>query len=52
MAARLAELVLNASGARLALDVLEGGPLTVTRAIRLAEQVLSQYAKAARTGTP
>jgi hypothetical protein len=38
---RLAEDVLNASGARLALEVLEGGTFAVTRAIRLAERVLA-----------
>jgi hypothetical protein len=48
LAARLAELVLNASGAQLALAVLEGGPLIVTRAIRLAEHVLSSRTRAAR----
>jgi hypothetical protein len=41
LASRLAEVVLDASSARLALTVLEGGALTITRAIRLAEHVLS-----------
>jgi hypothetical protein len=41
LAARLAEGVLEASAARLALSVLEGGPLSITRAIRLAEHVLA-----------
>ena len=41
LAAELAELVLTVSGARLALEVLERGPFTITRAIRLAEHVLS-----------
>jgi hypothetical protein len=41
LAERLANAVLDASGARLALEVLQGGPLTVTRAIRLAEQLLA-----------
>jgi hypothetical protein len=41
LASRLAEVVLDASSGRLALTVLEGGALTITRAIRLAEHVLS-----------
>jgi len=41
LAARLAEQVLDASAARLALSVLEGGPLSITRAVRLAEHVLA-----------
>jgi hypothetical protein len=40
LAARLAESLLEETGARLALSVLEGGPLAITRAIRLAEHVL------------
>jgi hypothetical protein len=52
LAAALAQAVVDASGVTLALGVLEGGPLALTRAIRLAEQVLSRHAKAARTGTP
>jgi len=46
----LARVVLDASPARLALSVLEGGPLSVTRAIRLAEHVLSLPTLAAREG--
>jgi len=44
LATRLAETLLEASGARLALQVLEGGALSVTRAIRLAEHVLAAVA--------
>ena len=35
---------------RLALSVLEGGPLTITRAIRLAEQLLSAFLGDRRAG--
>jgi hypothetical protein len=50
LAADLANAVLEASGARLALSVLEGGALTVTRAIRLAEKVLSSHVDPACAG--
>jgi hypothetical protein len=40
LAAKLADCLLDESGTRLALSVLEGGPLSLTRAIRLAERVL------------
>jgi hypothetical protein len=44
LAIALANAVLDASGAKLAQGVLEGGPLSITRAIRLAEVVLSAAA--------
>jgi hypothetical protein len=50
LATSLANAVLERSGARLALSVLDGGALTITRAIRLAEYVLSQKGNAARAG--
>ena len=49
LAARLAKLVLGAEAVKLAQGVLEGGSLVVTRAIRLAEHVLSEAA-AGRAG--
>jgi hypothetical protein len=45
LALRLAERVIDASAARLALSVLEGGPLSITRAIRLAEHVLADVTR-------
>jgi hypothetical protein len=48
LAAGLGDVVLDASGARLALAVLEGGPLTITRAVRLARRVM--LAQAQRRG--
>jgi hypothetical protein len=50
LAVRLADLVLDMSGARLALEVLEGGSLSITRAIRLAERVLETTASRAVDG--
>jgi hypothetical protein len=50
LAMALADAVLDASGARLAVSVLEGGPLIITRAIRLAEDVLSRRGNAAKAG--
>ena len=44
LAVRLADQVLDASAGRLALSVLEGGPLSITRAVRLAEHVLAAEA--------
>jgi hypothetical protein len=41
LATALADAILEATGAKLALSVLDGGPLTITRAIRLAELVLA-----------
>jgi hypothetical protein len=46
LAARLAEQLLDHTSARLALAVLEGGPLAITRAIRLAEHVVKVLAPA------
>lgn len=40
LAIAVADSVLAASGVKLAQSVLEGGPLTLTRAIRLAELIL------------
>jgi hypothetical protein len=51
LAVALANAVLNASGVKLAQSVLEGGAFTITRAIRLAELVLSVAAVASRAGT-
>jgi len=48
----LADAVLEVSGARLAQSVLDGGPLTITRAIRLAELVLTWRVAAAKVGAP
>ncbi len=50
LAASLAEHTLEESGARLALSVLDGGPLSITRAIRLAEHVLKGFAGADAKG--
>jgi hypothetical protein len=46
----LAYAVLAAGTSRLARSVLEGGPLTITRAIRLAEEALSRPHRARRSG--
>jgi len=50
LAIALADAVLDASGAKLAQSVLDGGPLTVTRAIRLAELVLTWSGAAGKVG--
>ena len=50
LATALAEAVLDASGAKLALGVLNGGPLTITRAIRLAELVLTSRNATVKVG--
>lgn len=48
LACALADAVLEASGAKLAQSVLDGGPLAITRAIRLAELVLAWRGVASR----
>lgn len=50
LATALADAVLDASGAKLAQSVLEGGPLTITRAIRLAEFVLTSRSADGKVG--
>src|SRR5579884_609182 len=50
LVSRLAEAVLDETGARLATTVLEGGPLSIMRAIRLAEHVLSARDPCCRAG--
>ena len=50
LATALADAVLEASGAKLAQSVLDGGPLTVTRAIRLAELVLTWRSAPGKAG--
>ncbi|MFZ5894787.1 MAG: hypothetical protein ACOY0T_27235 [Myxococcota bacterium] len=50
LATALAEAVLEGTGAKLALSVLDGGPLTITRAIRLAELVLAVRGTAGKVG--
>jgi hypothetical protein len=50
LANALADAVLEGTGAKLALSVLDGGPLTITRAIRLAEQVLTLRCAAGKAG--
>ena len=50
LATALANSVLDARGVKVAQSVLEGGPLTLTRAIRLAELVLTGRAPAAKAG--
>jgi hypothetical protein len=50
LATALADAVLHATGAKLALSVRDGGPLTVTRAIRLAELVLTWSGAAGKVG--
>jgi hypothetical protein len=52
LATALAEAFLDASGAKLAQSVLDGGPLTITRAIRLAELVLTSRNATAKVGAP
>jgi hypothetical protein len=50
LATALADAVLEASGAKLAQSVLDGGPLTITRAIRLAELVLTWCSAVGKVG--
>ena len=50
LAVALADAVLDATGAKLAQSVLDGGPMTVTRAIRLAELVLTRRGAAGKVG--
>jgi len=50
LAMALADSVLDASGVKVAQSVLEGGPLTLTRAIRLAELVLTGRRQAEKAG--
>lgn len=50
LAAALAESVLGANEVKAAQSVLEGGPLAVTRAIRLAELILAGRSQAGRVG--
>jgi hypothetical protein len=50
LAIALADAVLEATGAKLAQAVLDAGPLTVTRAIRLAEVVLTAHAAGGKVG--
>ena len=50
LATALAEAVLEGTGAKLAQSVLDGGPLTITRAIRLAELVLTLRGAAEKVG--
>ena len=48
LAVPLAQLVLGAEPVQLAQGVLEGGPLVVTRAVRLAEHILAETAPGVR----
>lgn len=50
LATALADAVLEATGAKLAQSVLDAGPLTVTRAIRLAELVLTAHGRGGKVG--
>jgi hypothetical protein len=50
LAIALADAVLDASGVKVAQSVLEGGPLTLTRAIRLAELVLARRRQTEKAG--
>jgi len=50
LAVALADSVLDASGVKVAQSVLEGGPLALTRAIRLAELVLTGRRQAEKAG--
>jgi hypothetical protein len=50
LAIELAHAVLDASEAKIAQSVLDGGPLTLTRAIRLAELVLTGRSAAGKVG--
>lgn len=50
LAAALAESVLGAGEVKAAQSVLEGGPLAVTRAIRLAELILAGRSQAGKVG--
>lgn len=50
LATALADAVLDANGAKLAQSVLEGGPLTIARAIRLAELVFTWRSVAGKVG--
>jgi hypothetical protein len=50
LATAFADAVLEASGAKLAQSVLDGGPLTITRAIRLAELVVTWRSTAGKVG--
>ncbi len=50
LALALADSVLDASGVKLAQSVLEGGPLALTRAIRLAELVLAGRRQVEKVG--
>lgn len=52
LATALAEAVLDASGAKLAQSVLDGGPMSIPRAIRLAEVVLTWRSATAKVGAP